>query len=116
MWKADEKGCLRVQVDIGRILGTFRWNFAKLDMTIHVSSPPSKTKPISEPTLLAIYNRLGQRDKDALSLMAYGAERIYTLGHIPIKNVYVRAITFIAPKSSSVDHACPLFDKNGRRG
>jgi hypothetical protein len=112
MWKADEKSSLRVQTDIGRILGTFRWNFAKLDMTIHVSSPPSKTEPISEPTLLAIYNRLSQRDKDALTLMAYGAERIYALGHVPIENVHLIddsnvALLDIPAKVTKTDEAHP---------
>ena len=58
-------------------------------MTIHIRSDAAKTQPIAEPVLLAIFKRLNQPEKDALSLMASGAERIYALGHIPIGNVHL---------------------------
>lgn len=89
LWKSDEQNSAAVQNDIGRVLGTFRWNFARLEMTIHIQSNASKTKPIAEPILLGIYNALDQRDKDALELMAFGAERITAIGHIPLSNVHL---------------------------
>jgi hypothetical protein len=89
LWKSDDNDSPSVQSHIGRILGTFRWNFARLDLTIHIQANAAKTKPIAEPVLLSIYNALEQRDKDALELMAYGAERKTAIGHIPLANVHL---------------------------
>ena len=89
LWKSDDENNPSVQSHIGRILGTFRWNFARLDLTIHIQSNATKTKPIAEPILLSIYNALEQRDKDALELMAFGAERITAIGHVPLANVHL---------------------------
>ena len=87
LWKSDEDNSMSVQCWIGRVLGTFRWNFARLDLTIHIQPNATKTKPIAEPVLLSIYEALDQRDKDALELMAFGAERITAVGHVPVSNV-----------------------------
>lgn len=89
LWKSDDDNNPIVQSHIGRILGTFRWNFARLDLTIHIQSNATKTKPIAKPIILSIYKTLERRDKDALELMALGAERINAMGHVPLANVHL---------------------------
>jgi hypothetical protein len=72
-------------------LGVFRRNFAPLDMHIHVTSNGSKTLPISEPKLLAIYNDkdLDDRHRLAMDIMAQIGER-YTAGNTtPLKDFHL---------------------------
>jgi hypothetical protein len=96
LWKTELNNTQDVEHDVARILGTFRWNFARLDMTIHIKHTGNKTQPISEPILLAIHNALNQKDKDALELMAFGAERIGALGAVPLESVHLVEGTEVA--------------------
>lgn len=89
IWKAE--GNKSTQNHIGRILGTFRWNWTRLDMTIHINSDTNKTIPISEPILRAVRldNELTADEQDAIDLMAYGAERRDALNMLPLANVHL---------------------------
>ena len=89
LWKAEATSST-IPNYIARILGIFRRNYAPLDMHIHVSSGHYKTIPIKEPILLAIRNdsELAQRERDAIDLMAYGAERRRALSMLPLENVH----------------------------
>jgi hypothetical protein len=91
IWKVEEKSSMSVQNFIGRILGTFRWNYARLNMTIHIQSYSKKTIPISEPILRAIRNDEGLTtdEQDAIDLMAYGAERIRALNELSLTEVHL---------------------------
>jgi hypothetical protein len=72
------------------ILGLFRRNYARLDLTVHCSSS-HRTIPISEPILRAIRldPDLNQEERDAIDLMTYGAERLNALSKLPIENVHL---------------------------
>ena len=58
LWKSDEDNSMNVRCWIGRILGTFRWNFARPDLTIHIQLNATKIRPTAETTLLSIYEAL----------------------------------------------------------
>lgn len=85
LWKAEATSSTILN-NVARICGIFRKNFTPLDIHIHVSSD-HQTIPIAEPTLLAIYNDSQQRERDAIELMAFGAERVAALGRLPLENV-----------------------------
>jgi hypothetical protein len=87
LWKAE--GQLK-QEHIARILGTFRTNFAQLEMHIHITSE-AKTIPISESILRAIRldTELTADEQNAIDLMAYGAERVQALSKLPLENVHL---------------------------
>jgi hypothetical protein len=107
LWKAEANTTgLRY---IARILGTFcRWSkHSQLDVSVHCSSQ-HQTIPIAEPILLSIYSELDQRDKDALDLMFYGAERIYALGHVELSKVILVENSNVALLEISAQNA-----KNG---
>ncbi len=89
LWKGEATSST-IPNYIVRILGIFRRNYAPLDMHIHVSSAQYKTVPIKEPILLAIRNdpELVQRERDAIDLMAYGAERRRALSMLSLENVH----------------------------
>jgi len=72
------------------LLGIFHRNYAKLDMSIHISSQ-HKTIPISEPILRAIRQdpELTQIHYDAIDLMAFGGERFTALHTIDLKDIYL---------------------------
>ncbi len=88
LWKA-ENNRPGTYAMISRVLGVFHRNFARLQMTIHFPSSSNHTKPISEPTLRAIWNDLTPGDRDVLDLMAYGAERRNALNMLPLENVHL---------------------------
>ena len=85
LWKAEATSST-VLNNVARVCGIFRKNFTPLDIHVHVSSD-HQTIPIAEPTLLAIYNDSQQRERDAIELMAFGAERVAALGRLPLENV-----------------------------
>lgn len=89
LWKAESNNSA-TDNDISHILGIFRRNFAPLEIHIHVSTN-AKTIPISEPTLRAIRldNDLTPDERDAIDLMAYGAERRRALNMLPLTNVHL---------------------------
>ena len=68
------------------VCGIFRRNFVPLNIHVHVASD-HQTTPIGEPTLLSIYHDCEQREKDAIDLMAFGAERVKALGMLPLTGV-----------------------------
>ncbi len=75
------------------ILGIFRRNFARLQMSIHIKAN-STTIPIKEGILRAIYAdpTLTDEHRQAIDLMAYGAERIQA-------KLYAPTCTNLASKS-----------------
>lgn len=85
--KADGTLCTNY---VACIIGLFRRNYARLDLTVHVTSK-HRTIPISEPTLRAIRldPDLIEEERDAIDLMTYGAERITALSRLPIENVHL---------------------------
>jgi hypothetical protein len=88
LWKGEEPTRF-TEEKIARLLGIFRRNFARLNMTIHVSNTLNKTKPIAEPLLRAIWNDLAPDRRDILDLMVYGAERREALYLLPLENVHL---------------------------
>ena len=89
LWKAEDTSP-NVQKEIAMILGTFRrWSkLSRLDVTIHVTSH-HKTTLIPEPILLSIYNDCEERDRDAIDLMNWGAERVGALAKTAPENVHL---------------------------
>jgi hypothetical protein len=75
---------------IARILGiSHRFSrYSRLNMTIHIKTS-HQTVPIAEPVLLSIYNDCQQRERDAIDLIAHGAERRDALGMLPVENVHL---------------------------
>lgn len=68
------------------ILGIFRRDYAQLRLTIHISTQ-SKTMKINTGTLVAIHNDIPTRERHAIEIMAYGAERISALGKCQLNNI-----------------------------
>lgn len=90
LWKA-EANSPSTQVYIAMILGVFRRNYARLELTIHVEGSGSKTIPIKEPILRAIRQdeQLSEQHKDEMDLMAFSGERRQAINTTPIENVHL---------------------------
>ena len=90
LWKA-EADSTSTQVYIAMILGLFRRNYTRLDLTIHVEGNGNKTIPIKEPILRAIRQdeQLSDQHKDEMDLMAFSGERRQAINMTPIENVHL---------------------------
>ena len=110
LWRA-EAASSTVLTYVATVCGIFRRNFAPLDLHIHVESD-HQTQPIAEPILVAIHQECQQRERDAIELMAFGAERVGALGRLPIENVRLVenstvAILDIPPHLAKTGHRHP---------
>jgi hypothetical protein len=90
LWKA-EANSRSTQVYVAMILGLFRRNYARLNLTIHVEGSGNHTIPIKEPILRAIRQdeQLSEQHKDEIDLMAYSGERRQAINMTPIENVHL---------------------------
>jgi hypothetical protein len=88
IWKAEGLTSQNLAVII---LGIFHRNYARLELTIHVSGKGNKTIPIKEPILRAIRldEQLSEAQKDELDLMAYSGERRHAINSTPLENVHL---------------------------
>ncbi|MGD0397186.1 MAG: hypothetical protein ABSB26_09835 [Nitrososphaerales archaeon] len=90
LWKAESNMAI-TQVYAARILGVFRRNYARLNLTIHVEGSGNKTIPIREPILRAIRQdeQLSDQHKDEIDLMAFSGERRQAINMTPVENVHL---------------------------